>query len=422
MVAGYDPIHDTRGAAHDAPTRPPRQTDTIVLTDAAAEKVKSLLETEGRDDLTLRVAVQPGGCSGLRYQLFFDDRSLDGDVTTDFGGVGVVVDRMSAPVPRRRGHRLRRHHREAGLHDRQPQRHRFLRLRRLLPLTCPPSRQAVGPPGRPPDAVPGAIVGARTSTPRRRSVTRGTPARSTERSVRIAVTGSIATDHLMTFPGRFADSLVADKLDRVSLSFLVDELEVRRGGWRPTSPSAWPAWVFARPGRGGRAGLRRLPVLAGAARGGHRLGARVGCAAHGSVRVHHRHRAEPDRLVLRRRHERGARHRAGSDRGPGRRRWTSSWSEPTIRRRCCATPRSAATRGIAFAADPSQQLARMDGDEIRPLIEGAAYLFTNEYEAALTEQRPAGRRPRSLSRVGCRVTTLGPKGARSSGRGSPRSW
>jgi iron-sulfur cluster assembly accessory protein len=53
--------------------------------------------TEGRDDLSLRIAVQPGGCSGLRYQLFFDDRSLDGDIVKDFGGVAVVTDRMSAP-------------------------------------------------------------------------------------------------------------------------------------------------------------------------------------------------------------------------------------------------------------------------------------------------------------------------------------
>jgi|SRR5690242_4447715 iron-sulfur cluster assembly accessory protein len=69
----------------------------ILLTDAAAEKVKALLEQEGRDDLSLRVAVQPGGCSGLIYQLFFDERSLDGDVTYDFGGVTVVTDRMSDP-------------------------------------------------------------------------------------------------------------------------------------------------------------------------------------------------------------------------------------------------------------------------------------------------------------------------------------
>jgi iron-sulfur cluster assembly accessory protein len=71
--------------------------DSVVLTDTAAVKVKTLLEQEGRDDLALRVAVQPGGCSGLRYQLFFDDRSLDGDQKIDFDGVAVVVDRMSVP-------------------------------------------------------------------------------------------------------------------------------------------------------------------------------------------------------------------------------------------------------------------------------------------------------------------------------------
>jgi iron-sulfur cluster assembly accessory protein len=69
----------------------------VVLTEGAAAKVKNLLDQEGRDDLALRVAVQPGGCSGLRYQLFFDERSLDGDVLHDFGGVNVVVDRMSVP-------------------------------------------------------------------------------------------------------------------------------------------------------------------------------------------------------------------------------------------------------------------------------------------------------------------------------------
>ncbi len=71
--------------------------DGINLSPVAAAKVKSLLEQEGRDDLSLRIAVQPGGCSGLRYQLFFDERSLDGDVVTDFDGVAVVVDRMSVP-------------------------------------------------------------------------------------------------------------------------------------------------------------------------------------------------------------------------------------------------------------------------------------------------------------------------------------
>ena len=73
------------------------RTDGINVSDAASSKVKSLLAQEGRDDLQLRIAVQPGGCSGLRYQLFFDERNLDGDLVTDFDGVAVVVDRMSIP-------------------------------------------------------------------------------------------------------------------------------------------------------------------------------------------------------------------------------------------------------------------------------------------------------------------------------------
>jgi iron-sulfur cluster assembly accessory protein len=69
----------------------------IVLTDAAAVKVSSLLQQEGRDDLRLRIAVQPGGCSGLRYQLYFDEREMDGDVVNEFGTVAVVTDKMSVP-------------------------------------------------------------------------------------------------------------------------------------------------------------------------------------------------------------------------------------------------------------------------------------------------------------------------------------
>jgi iron-sulfur cluster assembly accessory protein len=78
-----------------APTEAPAS--SVTLTDAAALKVRSLLDQEGRDDLRLRVAVQPGGCSGLQYQLFFDERSLDGDLELDLSGVPIVVDRMSAP-------------------------------------------------------------------------------------------------------------------------------------------------------------------------------------------------------------------------------------------------------------------------------------------------------------------------------------
>jgi Fe-S cluster assembly iron-binding protein IscA len=68
----------------------------VILTPAAIEKVKTLLEREGRDDLRLRVAVQPGGCSGLRYQLFFDDRLFDGDQVARFGD---TAERVSEPDP-----------------------------------------------------------------------------------------------------------------------------------------------------------------------------------------------------------------------------------------------------------------------------------------------------------------------------------
>lgn len=73
-------------------------THGVGLTDVAAAKVKSLLSQEGRDDLRLRLAVQPGGCSGLIYQLYFDERALEGDAIAEFGdGVEVVVDKMSVP-------------------------------------------------------------------------------------------------------------------------------------------------------------------------------------------------------------------------------------------------------------------------------------------------------------------------------------
>src|SRR5687767_1008770 len=68
------------------------QTAVVNLSDAASAKVRDLLTREGRDDLALRIAVEPGGCSGLRYALFFDDRTLDGDVRGQVGGVSVVTD------------------------------------------------------------------------------------------------------------------------------------------------------------------------------------------------------------------------------------------------------------------------------------------------------------------------------------------
>ncbi len=87
----------TFASTDTAPAEAPAVADGVLLSDGASAKVKALLEGEGRDDLALRVAVQPGGCSGLRYQLFFDERQLEGDVVKGFNGVNVVTDRMSAP-------------------------------------------------------------------------------------------------------------------------------------------------------------------------------------------------------------------------------------------------------------------------------------------------------------------------------------
>jgi iron-sulfur cluster assembly accessory protein len=85
-------VQDTSQTASPQPT-----TQSVILSDTAAGKVKHLLDQEGRDDLALRIAVQPGGCSGLRYQLFFDERTLDGDQFIEFGEVKVVVDPKSVP-------------------------------------------------------------------------------------------------------------------------------------------------------------------------------------------------------------------------------------------------------------------------------------------------------------------------------------
>ena len=80
-----------------APEEEQELTEPIALTDAAAVKVAELMEREEQDNLCLRVAVQPGGCSGMRYALFFDDRELDGDIAFNVGDVPVRVDQMSAP-------------------------------------------------------------------------------------------------------------------------------------------------------------------------------------------------------------------------------------------------------------------------------------------------------------------------------------
>ncbi len=237
--------------------------------------------------------------------------------------------------------------------------------------------------------------------------------------MRIAVTGSIATDHLMTFPGRFGDQLVAGQLDRVSLSFLVDDLQIRRGG------------VAANICFGmGCLGLR--PILVGAV-GDDFADYRSWLERHGvdcdSVHVseiHHTARflctTDDDNNQIASFYT-GAMAEARlielapvAERVGGLNLVMISPDDPEAMVRHTDECRQ---RDIPFAADPSQQLARMGGDEIKQLIDGAAYLFCNDYEKALVEQKTGWSDDEVLSRVGVRVTTLGPKGAAIDRRGEP---
>jgi adenosine kinase len=229
--------------------------------------------------------------------------------------------------------------------------------------------------------------------------------------VRIAVTGSIATDHLMTFPGRFTDSLVADRLDKVSLSFLVEDLDIRRGG------------VAANICFGmGVLGLH--PALIGAV--GHDFADyRSWLDRHGvdtgSVHVSELRHTARFLCTTDADHNQIASFYPGAmseardieiapvaDRLGGLDLVVVGANDPDAMLRHTDECRS---RGIPFAADPSQQLARMEGPEIRRLVDGAAYLFTNEYEAGMTEQKTGWSADEILDRVEVRVTTHGKKGA-----------
>ncbi len=237
--------------------------------------------------------------------------------------------------------------------------------------------------------------------------------------MRIAVTGSIATDHLMTFPGRFGDQLVAEQLDRVSLSFLVDELQIRRGGCAANISFGM-----------GCLGLR--PILVGAV-GTDFTDYRSWLERHGvdceSVYISELHHTARFLCTTDEEHNQIASFYTGAmaeareielgpimDRIGGLDLILVSPNDPDAMLRHTDEARG---RGIPFAADPSQQLARMPGEEIRQLIDGAAYLFGNDYEKGLIEQKTGWSDDEILSRVGVRVTTLGPKGARVDRVGEP---
>ncbi|CAM5325753.1 kinase [Streptomyces tanashiensis] len=237
--------------------------------------------------------------------------------------------------------------------------------------------------------------------------------------MRIAVTGSIATDHLLTFPGRFGEQLIEGELDKVSLSFLADELDVRRGG------------VAANIAFGlGALGLR--PLLVGSVGRDFAEYGRL-LAAHGvdtgSVHVSEtRHTARFICTTDADQNQIGtfyagamseARHIALApvrDRAGGLDLVLVSPNDPEAMLR---HTREAAALGVAFSADPSQQLARLGRDEVRLLLRGPRHLFTNAYEAQLVQERTGWTERQVLERVGTWVITRGADGVRILASGRP---
>jgi adenosine kinase len=236
--------------------------------------------------------------------------------------------------------------------------------------------------------------------------------------VPILVSGSIATDHLMHFPGKFSEQLLAEHLHKISLSFLVDDLVVRRGGVAPNI-------AF------GMAVLGGSPVLIGAA--GHDFDDyRAWLERHGvdcrSVHIspdHHTARfvcTTDEEMCQIASFYAGAMSQARNiELAPAVERTGAelvliSADDPAAMVRHSAECRE---RGYRFAADPSQQIARMSGDELKSLIDGASLLFTNDYEKSLLESKTGYSEADVLERVEVQVTTLGSKGVEIRGRELP---
>lgn len=236
--------------------------------------------------------------------------------------------------------------------------------------------------------------------------------------MRTAVTGSIAMDHLMTFTGRFAESLVVEQLDKISLSFLVDDLQIRRGGIAPNI-------CF------GMAALGLEPLLVGSV-GEDFADYRGWLDRHGvqTWPVHVSQTRHTARFVCTTDDDHaqiasfyaGAMSEAGqielkpiADRADGIDLVVISPNDPEAMQRHTEECR---VRGYPFVADPSQQIAWMNGEQIKRLIDGAAYLFSNEYEDSLISQKTGWSHDEICSRVGIRVITRGRNGATVEGRGA----
>lgn len=229
--------------------------------------------------------------------------------------------------------------------------------------------------------------------------------------MRIAVSGSIANDYLMSFPGKIREHIVAEQLERVSLSFLIDSLQIRRGGVA-ANISFGMAQLGLQPLLVGAVGKDFFseyePHLAQA--GVDTSALRVAERAHTSMFLCTTDEEENQIASF---------YPGAMDEAPhidleaiGREHGTPDLvvvcpNEPTAMVRHTQQARA---EGWAFAADPSQQLPRLDDETVADLIDGATYLLSNDYEAALIESKTGWSSSEILNRVGIRVTTHGPKG------------
>lgn len=228
--------------------------------------------------------------------------------------------------------------------------------------------------------------------------------------MRIAVTGSIATDYLMTFHGRFADQLLPDQLHRLSLSFLADELDRRRGGVAANI-------AF------GMAQLGEAPILVGAV-GADWTDYEAWLSRHGvdTSAVHVSELRNTARFFCTTDEEQcqiatfypGAMSEAReielgpiAQRAGGLDLVVVSPNDPAAMLRHTEEARAL---GIPFVADPSQQLSSLEGEQIRTLVDGATFLITNDYEAALIENKTGWSADEVLDHVETRITTHGAKG------------
>ncbi len=233
--------------------------------------------------------------------------------------------------------------------------------------------------------------------------------------MQIAVTGSIATDNLMHFPGLFSEQLLADQLDHVSLSFLVDDLVVHRGG-------------IAANISFGMAQLGLKPILVGAVGADfgdyrswlERHGVDCGSVHVSDVALTARFICTTDDDMSQlasfypgaMSEAREIELRPIAERVGGLDLVVISPNDPAAMIR---HTRECLQAGYPFVADPSQQLARMDGAEIRELVDGAAYLITNDYERSLLEQKTGWGSQEILDRVAVRVVTRGKEGVEITG-------